>query len=331
MEMQPIPTADEDPSDDGEHDAWLSRAASAPPAPRRSRLARFWTRNILPDGYEGRWCGVDVAIPEIHGRLAKFLALTYGGIALATAWIRTHEDAVTWERDESYDLGTFALYDLHAVALDSLWFFVVGRLWRRPGVDRLAFLGPCSLGVYAFSRAGGLAFTRHSISLYQVRCSWPPALFFLVGGIIALVSALVGLHVRGARREGFLVGRLTEIAVTVAVFWLPRAGDANFHVHHWFLAWFIGQHANQNALWSVASCGLLWGGYLNGIAAYGRDDPLGCKASFYAARNQGCGYLECFYDRFVVIDPATNATERLEVAFAPPDWRHCGAEGNYSP
>ena len=67
-----------------------------------------------------------------------------------------------------------------------------------------------------------------------------------------------------------------------------------------------------------------------GIAAYGRDDALGCKAAFYRSQDQGCGYLACFYDRFVVVD-ALNHTAQLEPVFAPPDWRHCDAAGNYSP
>ena len=55
----------------------------------------------------------------------------------------------------------------------------------------------------------------------------------------------------------------------------------------------LGQHANQDAWWSVASSGILWGGYVNGVAAWGRDHPLGCKASYYASENQRCGYMDC--------------------------------------
>lgn len=63
---------------------------------------------------------------------------------------------------------------------------------------------------------------------------------------------------------------------------------------------------------------------------YGRDHILGCKASFYASRDQNCGYLSCFYEKYWYWSGLLNATVAAP-DFAEPDWRHCDAAGNYSP
>lgn len=143
------------------------------------------------------------------------------------------------------------------------------------------------MGVYVFSAVGAWDFTHHSLSLYQIRCRWPGSLFAFVSGVFAVVVVLFGLHVANAWRERIFAGRIAEITLTVVLFWVPRARDSNFHVldgadidqprtprlkrpaqvHHWFLSWFVGQHANQDAAWSVASSALLFGGYVNGVAA----------------------------------------------------------------
>ena len=54
---------------------------------------------------------------------------------------------------------------------------------------------------------------------------------------------------------------------------------------------------------------------------YGRDDVLGCKASYYAATNQHCGFLECYLEEHRI----PNATRPARVPYAAPDWRHCTA------
>ena len=51
------------------------------------------------------------------------------------------------------------------------------------------------------------------------------------------------------------------------------------------------------------------GGYLNGVAAWGRDDVLGCERSLYAAVDQGCPFV---------------STRRVAAAdVSAPDWRTC--------
>ena len=73
--------------------------------------------------------------------------------------------------------------------------------------------------------------------------------------------------------------------------------------------WLIGMHANRDCWWSTAAGAFLWGGYLNGVAAWGRDDVLGCERSLYAAVDQGCPFV---------------STRRVAAAdVSAPDWRTC--------
>jgi len=298
-----------------EEKQWLDEAAAA--APSRWRCL---TQPLTPDTWR--------FLPTEHVRLLKFMLVSYALVVATHAFIRAHASTDKWERDERYSLDEFHLLDLHPCALDALWFFVVGRYWRRNGVDSACFLGPCVLGAYVFSAVGSWPVTHESISLYAIKCVWPRAFVALLGGVVALVLALALLHVWRACKDGLFGGRVAEIACTVLIFWLPRARDSQFHVHHWFLTWFIGQHANQDAWWSVASSGILWGGYVNGVAAWGRDHPLGCKASYYASENQRCGYMECFEHRYYVVHNATAMPPPAD-SFEASDWRHCGA--SYAP
>ena len=93
------------------------------------------------------------------------------------------------------------------------------------------------------------------------------------------------------------------------IFVLPVCRNSSFHVHHWYWTWLIGMHANRDCWWSTAAGAFLWGGYLNGVAAWGRDDVLGCERSLYAAVDQGCPFV---------------STRRVAAAdVSAPDWRTC--------
>ena len=67
-------------------------------------------------------------------------------------------------------------------------------------------------------------------------------------------------------------------------------------------------HANHDAWWSQAAGAVLWGGYINGISAWGRDAVLGCERSLYGAVDQGCPF----------VDGARRVAES-----SAPDWRTC--------
>mmetsp|Transcript_26386 Transcript_26386/g.79560 ORF Transcript_26386/g.79560 Transcript_26386/m.79560 type:complete len:303 (-) Transcript_26386:589-1497(-) len=117
---------------------------SAPPEPAEPRtcLSRVVAAPLVPDAPTlfGR------TLPAPHVRLAKFFALSYVLLLATHAWIRAHGNARKWERDADYSLADFHLLDLDACAGDVLWFFVVGRWWRRPGVDSINFLAPAAFG-----------------------------------------------------------------------------------------------------------------------------------------------------------------------------------------
>ena len=93
------------------------------------------------------------------------------------------------------------------------------------------------------------------------------------------------------------------------IFVLPVCQNPSFHVHHWYWTWLVGMHANHDAWWSQAAGAFLWGGYINGISAWGRDDVLGCERSLYAAVDQRCPFV---------------STRRVAAAdVSAPDWRTC--------
>jgi hypothetical protein len=76
-------------------------------------------------------------------------------------------------------------------------------------------------------------------------CRWPAAMFLFIGSILFLVAFMTVMHVYTAAKERILAGRLCEIAATVYVFLLVNISDPSMHLHHWFTAFLIGQHANQ--------------------------------------------------------------------------------------
>jgi hypothetical protein len=84
------------------------------------------------------------------------------------------------------------------------------------------------------------------------------------------------------------------------------------------------QHANQDVWWSSAISALLWGGYINGVAAWGRDDLLGCKRAWDVSER--CAFLqECTWP------DAMDENRTLTAKFTAPSWRNCSKEGNYAP
>ena len=288
-------------------------AAASPP---RSRLASPW----LPDAPQ-RCGGSAVKSLKARVRLAKFLVLSWVLIVCGHAFIRAHNSERKWERDPNYSIDDFHSLDLHSCALDALCYFIVGRWWKRKGVDRWNVFAPMVLGLILFSAVGAADIAHYSISLFAIKCLWPPAVVVAAAVLCIAVIVIVCLHVRAAWRDGILLGRCIEIAATALIFVLPVFRDPSFHLHHWYWTWLIGMHANQDAWWSQAASAFLWGGYLNGIAAYGRDDLLGCKRSFYAGANQHCGYLDCYYESHYT---SQNATIPAKPPFVDaPDWRTC--------
>ena len=71
-------------------------------------------------------------------KLFKFLFVTLTVILAMHQIIRK----IGWENDYRYKIEDFIYYDLNHVILDSFVFFLVGRLYKRPGVDRLVCITP---------------------------------------------------------------------------------------------------------------------------------------------------------------------------------------------
>ena len=165
-----------------------------------------------------------------------------------------------------FNLRSFT--SIHSSVVTSL--LPPGRWWDKKGVDSPQFILTTLLGVYFFGILDTFDWAKYSITSYDIMCRWPWQLFLFTSFIILLASFLTCLHVIKAYHDKILLGRLSEIFLCVCVFILPIATDSSTHYHHWFTAWFIGQHANQKYWWSISCSALLWGGYINGIASWGR-------------------------------------------------------------
>ena len=80
------------------------------------------------------------------------------------------------------------------------------------------------LGLILFS-AVGADIAHYSISLFAIKCLWPPAVVVAAAALCIAVIVIVCLHVRAAWRDGILLGRCIEIAATALIFVLPVFRD----------------------------------------------------------------------------------------------------------
>eukprot|EP00979_Chaetoceros_neogracilis_P003371 scaffold588_cov282-Chaetoceros_neogracile.AAC.10 len=83
---------------------------------------------------------------------------------------------IGWEHDDKYFLRDFISFDLGAVALDSLAFAILSRLYQRDGVDRISFFFPMvistifaswSTEIWCMHRAHIGSVWAHHIPLYS--------------------------------------------------------------------------------------------------------------------------------------------------------------------
>lgn len=207
-------------------------------------------------------------------------------------------------------------------------YFVIGRLFRQKGVDRLIpCIIPMMVGCIFPSLINEWKIFQYSFSMFEIMCRWPAQLFIAIAVGLILVVSLVYLHIRTFYIQGVLLSRFLELIIIMSIIVCPNARDPNFHIHHWFAAWLIGMLANSNESWSLATLCFAWGYYINGIAVYGRDPILGCAYSFYTSTNANCKYMQCFVDK--VATNLTGNTTTVYYRFIPPDWRTC-KEGYYA-
>lgn len=197
---------------------------------------------------------------------------------------------IGWEHDDKYFLRDFISFDLGAVALDSLAFAILSRLYQRDGVDRISFFFPMVISTIFASWSTEIWFLRNSITLYNIRYTWPWELFLYAGVCIVLILVVVGLTIFHSIRDGICIQKFLEIMMLVFLFILPGATHSSFHLHHWASFWMLGMLFSRPEWWSQIAMALCWGQYVNGIAVWGRDSVLTCEYASYVTAGNGCNY-----------------------------------------
>jgi len=250
-------------------------------------------------------------------KLSKLWLLSVIGIVFVHSLARW----MGWEIDENYTLHDFIQYDFTTVLLDLLCFFFVGRLCNSScrGIDCLFPWGILiTLGSIYPSIANDFEFLRHSVTMYEIMCTWPFILFIYALGLVIMAIVFGVSLIRSHHRRKVLPSRIVEALALSCLFILPGATSNTFHLHHWFGMWFLGMQSNAPEWWARAFQAFALGSYINGIAVYGRDSVLGCQEAFYRSTNQECDFMQCYS----TLNPE-NETEYKE--FVAPDWRLCNA------
>lgn len=293
---------------------------------RLRKVARFATLNLIDDeallNMYRRACragdssGVDDG-GLVTVKLVKFWTWAVIGILLVHPLARW----MGWEIDENYTLRDFIQYDFHVVLLDLLFFFIVGRLYNTScrGVDSLFPWGVfVALGAVFPSIANDFDFLRHSVSLYDIHCGWPTILFMYAFFLLVMSITFIVALIRSHHRRVVLRSRMVEAMTLFCLFILPYVALASdsFHLHHWFIMWWLGMQSNAPEWWARSFQAFAIGSYINGIAVYGRDPILECKHAFYVSTNQQCAFMQCY--------EGENETEYKD--FISADWRLCNAE-----
>eukprot|EP00533_Pseudo-nitzschia_delicatissima_P012454 CAMPEP_0197277326 /NCGR_PEP_ID=MMETSP1432-20130617/16922_1 /TAXON_ID=44447 /ORGANISM="Pseudo-nitzschia delicatissima, Strain UNC1205" /LENGTH=371 /DNA_ID=CAMNT_0042743507 /DNA_START=172 /DNA_END=1284 /DNA_ORIENTATION=- len=217
-------------------------------------------------------------------KFLKFVVITIAAIALVRTAVARIDD-----RDQTLTLAEIALYEGDSILRDLLFFFVVGRMQQRSGVDTIEWIGFGVLANLYFESQTLFEWMQHSATPYEMHCLWPWQLW-VFAILVVIVSVGLGIaHAVVAHRDGKLGRMLIEILFCVSAFIVPVSFSPYAHFHHWFAGWFLGMHANLHTKWwSRATMAYCWGMYVNGIAVYGRDPLLVCDYARFIARDQKC-------------------------------------------
>ena len=343
---------------------WILMICSSP---RIRSMKQVLERNLIPDDpssivlspfiwfwlsdhdrQETVVCTLKKLVPtKIAFKFFKFLSLTISFVCIGYEILRIFQ----FETDQTYSLRDFFLYDLQYVLLDATVFFFVGRLFLRRGFDAIVpFILPLLLGILVPSILAKTLF-KYSLSTYDIMCRWSFEVFLITGVLLMFGCFSLLAHIRFCYCNGILACKLIELGGCILLFLVPLAGHNNFHPHHWYISWLFGMHANQSPWWSQVTLAFMWGYYINGIAAYGRDPLLGCLESYYQSVKGSCNYMDCqfklddfwygpFDDYLIINDDAifnttvnvpqgTYGTEYL--SFKSHDWRNCDAGNETNP
>lgn len=197
-------------------------------------------------------------------------------------------------------------------------FFCVGRLFRQRSIDHLAWFLPLTSMVIYLS----VSEHHYSLSLFQLHCIWPWSQYlFIFLFVLPILSVVFGAHIRYAIKNKLFKQKLVEFALGVALFIVPFASNPYFHLHHYYIGWVFGMHANFDVWWSRVCLALSWAFYVNGIATWGRDPILGCALSLYRSTGQSCPYMTCYHEL-----PHNDTTRHQDVPTSngeQPNWRNC--------
>ncbi len=297
----------------------------------RTKLAEICTSTLLPDNI---WMAAEEDDGDNHSttykatiKFLKFVVITIAAIALVHTAVARIDD-----RDQTLTLVEIAMYEGDSIFRDLLFFFVVGRMHQRSGLDTIEWIGYGLLANLYFESQTLFEWMQHSATPYEMHCLWPWQLW-LFAILVVVVSGGLGIaHAVVAHRDGKLGRMLLEILFCVSAFIVPVSFSPYAHFHHWFAGWFLGMHANLHTKWwSRATMAYCWGTYVNGIAVYGRDPLLVCDYARFIARDQGCPMPINDYESVAWTTTTTTTTMNPFSAFFftddPPDWRNCTSSG----
>lgn len=294
---------------------------SQQPPRSHSTATDIWHRTLIPDTNVvfGEW-----PLFEQHDggnavvvKLLKFIILAFGLISLVHVLVGHFFD----DRDRSLALWHIWVYDGELIVRDCVVFFLVGRMWKKHGVDHLAFVGTALLANLYFESQNYMFFLQHSLTLYEMHCRWPWELWVFVAILIPTIGALVAAHVLRAYQMRILLMKLMEMALCILFFMVPMMPSKYFHLHHWYGGWLLGMHANFDTWWSRFAMAWCFGMYVNGIAVYGRDPVLTCEYAYFLTVDLHCPYVNCYLE--ALRHPHNNTTPVKEMI--PVDWRNCSS------
>mmetsp|Transcript_1541 Transcript_1541/g.2176 ORF Transcript_1541/g.2176 Transcript_1541/m.2176 type:complete len:403 (-) Transcript_1541:190-1398(-) len=284
------------------------------------RFQRFLHTCAIPDN-RASINGIQLVEGPFAVKLLKFVAVTFAGISFMHWFVRQMQ----WENRKQYTLEMFWTYESTMVVVDATFFFLIARLHKQKGVDHLAWIMVAFLANIYASFITDFRFLQHSVTLFEMHCTWPWALWWFVLLLIPLIVVIVVLHVNYAVKRKTFVVKFLELVLSVVFLMYPYATSPYLHLHHWYVGWLVGMHANFNVWWSRATLAWCWGLYINGIAVYGRDPVLTCGYTLFLSKQQRCPYLDCYLDGLA--NPSNNNDSSPFVTeMKQPDWRNCSSD-----
>ena len=245
--------------EEGEERTGFLRPPSRQP-PRRGTLSK--TRAILDEQSEtetwlrSSWLyktllsdtGLSIrghAVLEASGFATKFLKFvlwTFISIALVHVVVAHLFD----DRDKLLKLAHVWRYESDLIVRDCLVFFIVGRLWEKPGIDHAAWMLTALFANVYFESQNFVWFLQHSVTLFQMHCIWPWELWIFALVLVVAATGLVCAHALKAWRDRLLIAKLTEVFLCIIFFMAPVITSNYFHLHHWYAGWLMGMHFNYN-------------------------------------------------------------------------------------